>query len=249
MPDFENIDQYETVNPRSGKPRIVPIAPHSMQAVDYRPRQRKEVPKSLPKPESEFKSVEIEPVSIKQMEKEFRQAARAEARRRPDRGFSGWLKRLRTFLLSLVKPAKKRARKGPPQKAPSRHAGPDRGRKGRGNNSRDTKGDGSSQGNQGQRRGRRRRGPRSGGGPRPDNRKPDPRDGSTQSKADAPRKSPDNRNRPEGSSRGADQAPSSRKPRSSRSRRNRRSSGNAPGRQDSRGSRDGGSGNPSRKSE
>ncbi len=38
MPHFENLDQYEGKDPRSGKNGIVPIAPHSMQATDYRPR-------------------------------------------------------------------------------------------------------------------------------------------------------------------------------------------------------------------
>lgn len=244
MPDFENIDQYETVNPRSGKARIVPIAPHSMQALDYRPHQRKEHLKPLRESESEFKSVEIEPVSIKQMEKEFRQATRSEARRRPDRGFSGWLRRLRQFLLSLLKPAKKKPRKGAPPKSRNRNSG----QKGRGSGPRD-KGDGSQQGGQGQRRGRRRRAPRSGNNQRQDNRKGSPR-GARSEKAEAPRKTPENRNRPEGGQRGnapqKGDKPPSRKSRSGRGRRNRRSQGSNPGRQ---GPGESGSGKPSGKSE
>jgi hypothetical protein len=76
MPEFENIEQYESRN-KDGKPRISPIAPHSLQAVEYSPGGKNRTPKprakarSLPQPE-------IEPVDIRQMEKEFRAAARKE---------------------------------------------------------------------------------------------------------------------------------------------------------------------------
>jgi hypothetical protein len=56
MPHFENIDQYEAKNPKSGEKEIIPIAPHSMQAVDYRlskerkseaPQRKRNLPLSL----------------------------------------------------------------------------------------------------------------------------------------------------------------------------------------------------------
>ena len=257
MPDFENIDQYETVNPRSGKARIVPIAPHSMQAVNYRPQQRKEASKPIPKPESEFKSVEIEPVSIKQMEKEFRQASRSQARRHPKRGFSGWLKRLRKFLLSVLKPAKKKARRGPGQKSHSRNPRPDRSRKSRGRDPREkSKGEGASQESKGPHRSRRRRGPRSNKTPRADSRRTSPGENTTEKNAKSSPKTPKSQNRSRGGSAEGNSASeaqaSSRKPRSSRSgrsRRNRRPNGNASGRQDSRGPQDSGPANSSGSSE
>lgn len=76
MPEFENIEKYESRS-KNGESRINPIAPHSLQAVEYSPGGKnrtlkpREKPRSLPKPE-------IEPVDIRQMEKEFRAAARKE---------------------------------------------------------------------------------------------------------------------------------------------------------------------------
>jgi translation initiation factor IF-2 len=76
MPNFENLEKYETTDPKSQERRMVPIAPHSMQAIDYRPmRQAAARPKPAPKPA--FKPVAFEPVSVEQMEREFRQAGRS----------------------------------------------------------------------------------------------------------------------------------------------------------------------------
>jgi ribonuclease E len=97
MPHFENLDQYEGKDPRSGKNGIVPIAPHSMQATDYRPRKGDSTPARKRRQKPEFPEVEIEPISVEQMEKEFRAAGRGRSgsvfRRRESlwRKFANWL--------------------------------------------------------------------------------------------------------------------------------------------------------------
>lgn len=101
MPHFENIDQYEAKNPKSGQKEIIPIAPHSMQAVDYRlnKERKSEAPQRKPKPD--FTPVEFDPISVRQMEKEFKQAARADARRAPRPSIRTRLKKFREFIASL----------------------------------------------------------------------------------------------------------------------------------------------------
>jgi hypothetical protein len=116
MPHFENIDQYEAKNPKSGEKEIIPIAPHSMQAVDYRLTKSKasEAPRKEPKPA--FAPVEFDPISVRQMEKEFKQAARADARRHPRSGLKDQLKKLKAFIASLFgKKEEKPARRSRPQ--------------------------------------------------------------------------------------------------------------------------------------
>jgi hypothetical protein len=103
MPQFENLDQYEVSHPESGRRKIIPIAPHSMQTVDYRPKKREQPQGRPPKPKPAFADIAVEPISVRQMEKEFRQASRTEARRNPNKGFSGWMRALRSFFQSLLK--------------------------------------------------------------------------------------------------------------------------------------------------
>lgn len=102
MPHFENIEQYESLDPKSGRRRIVPIAPHSMQAADYRPRHREQARKRLKEETNpSFPEVEVSPISISQMEKEFRQAAKADEKRKRARRPKGWRPRLRRLLKAL----------------------------------------------------------------------------------------------------------------------------------------------------
>lgn len=74
MPEFENLENYESRQP-DGSVRVSPIAPHSLQPVEYTPNSRprgRDHKATIPKvPETR-----IEPVDIRQMEKEFRQANR-----------------------------------------------------------------------------------------------------------------------------------------------------------------------------
>ncbi len=102
MPDFENIEAYET-RERSGKTRISPVAPHSLRPVDYilRPgarRQRTEIPILQPPP-TDFK-----PIDSRDLEREFRAADRAErteSRRRHGGPLTRAWKRLRRYLRTL----------------------------------------------------------------------------------------------------------------------------------------------------
>ncbi|MGC9452507.1 MAG: hypothetical protein ACP5I4_13800 [Oceanipulchritudo sp.] len=101
MPHFENLEQYESRNPKGGRQRIIPIAPHSLQAADYRPRRRAQAPERQREKAPAFPGVEIEPVSVQQMEKEFRLTNRKLNRRSKrhtwksrKRGFLQWLKSL-----------------------------------------------------------------------------------------------------------------------------------------------------------
>ena len=171
MPHFENIDQYEAKNPKSGQKEIVPIAPHSMQALDYRLTKSKHSKASRKDPKSAFASVEFDPISVRQMEKEFKQAARAEARRRPRPSLRSRLKKLRTFIASLFgKKPEKPVRRNRPQ---HRKPGPRPARK---SGKQETK---SSEGNQNRnRRSRKRRPPnRSQGGGRPEGKQSGQTDG------------------------------------------------------------------------
>ncbi|NBD37844.1 MAG: hypothetical protein GVY10_04670 [Verrucomicrobia bacterium] len=100
MPHFENINDYESGDPVSGRPKVIPIAPHSMGAQEYRPHKRETLPKAkdtLPP----FPGVDVEPVSISQMEKEFRQAARADEKRKKARRRKGFRARWQRFLSLL----------------------------------------------------------------------------------------------------------------------------------------------------
>jgi hypothetical protein len=101
MPHFENIDQYESTNPKRGKQRIIPIAPHSLQASDYRPRKRAHAPERKSEKVPAFPDVEVEPISVHQMEREFRMTNRKLNRRSKrhswksrKRGLLQWLKGL-----------------------------------------------------------------------------------------------------------------------------------------------------------
>ena len=114
MPHFENIENYESTNPKSGQKKIIPIAPHSMQASDFRPRRREPGGREKPIPKSQFKEVQIEPISVRQMEKEFRQASRKEARRKPRLGLKGWLLRIRRAIASHFRGKRSRVSGRPP---------------------------------------------------------------------------------------------------------------------------------------
>lgn len=119
MPHFENLDQYEAKNPQSGKTHIVPIAPHSLQAADYHPGDEGSEPPRKRKRIGEFRKMEFEPVSIRQMEKEFKAAGRKRRRSHSKRKRQSIWKSLTQFFKSLFgtgggKPAPKhnRARTG-----------------------------------------------------------------------------------------------------------------------------------------
>lgn len=120
MPHFENIDQYEARNPKSGEKEIIPIAPHSMQAVDYSLNRSKsgQAPRKEPKPA--FAPVEFDPISVRQMEKEFKQAARADARRKPRPSLGDRLAKLKAFFASLFGKKQEKAVTGnrPPRRKP-----------------------------------------------------------------------------------------------------------------------------------
>jgi hypothetical protein len=120
MPHFENIDQYEAKNPKSGEKEIIPIAPHSMQAVDYSLTKSKTGDARRKEPKPAFAPVEFDPISVRQMEKEFKQAARADARRKPRLSLKDRLKKLKSFLASLFgnKRDKSLSRKRPPRRKP-----------------------------------------------------------------------------------------------------------------------------------
>ena len=128
MPHFENIKDYESGDPVSGSKKVIPIAPHSMGVQEYRPRKREALPKqkdTLPP----FPGVDVEPVSISQMEKEFRQAAKADEKKKKARrrkGFRSLWRRVLGFLGIASKPSgpKGRNRDKPnrPQKGGDRNA-------------------------------------------------------------------------------------------------------------------------------
>ena len=103
-------------NPKSGQKEIIPIAPHSLQASDYRPRKRagghrEKADKAPPYPE-----VEVEPVSVEQMEREFKIANRKLNRRGNRRGFKSFRFRLLNWLKGLFKRKKDRPARGKGQR-------------------------------------------------------------------------------------------------------------------------------------
>lgn len=138
MPHFENIDQYETANPKSGKKKVIPIAPHSMQAVEYRPVKRAQSGPPPREVDPPFKDVHVEPVSIRQMEKEFKQAARSAPRAQRRKPSGSLLSRVKAFFQSLFgkeKPrhADRRARSSrPPRRTKSGSRGKGKPPEGRG---------------------------------------------------------------------------------------------------------------------
>ena len=148
MPHFENLEKYEGKNPRSGKREIVPIAPHSTQASDYRPRKGQSSKRIKREGLPEFKNIEIEPISVQQMEKEFKAAGRKQkkSRRRGQRK-SLW-KRLKAFLVSLFG-TKKANTKGRNRNRNRRRGGPNRARGNKADQQRNQQGQG---GNRNQRR-------------------------------------------------------------------------------------------------
>lgn len=100
MPQFENYDQYEGTDRETGKRHALPVAPHSMQPSDYRPRKRepgrsRRGRKELLPP---LKNKDFELVSAEQMEKEYRRARRSaskedrEPRRNPISDLIAWIK-------------------------------------------------------------------------------------------------------------------------------------------------------------
>lgn len=123
MPHFENIEKYEATNPKSGRKEIIPIAPHSLQAADYRPRKREGDQVQRKEKAPEFPEVNVEPISVTQMEKEFRMASRRAGRTRP-KGQSLW-SRLMAWISSRTK--KREDSRSPGQGRPRRNR-PNRGR-------------------------------------------------------------------------------------------------------------------------
>lgn len=168
MPHFENLDQYEITNSKSGKKEIVPIAPHSLQKTDYRPRPRPEGQREPKKAGPEFPEVEIEPISVQQMEKEFRAAGRAVRLSRGKRKKS-LLKRILKWFRKLFggKDKKRKSAKGSNSRRHSQRSGkkpdgrPGKGPRGRGRPGKDSQRKDSPsndpQGNDGQKSGNRQR--------------------------------------------------------------------------------------------
>jgi hypothetical protein len=113
MPNFENLDQYEGPANKAGKRPIIPIAPHSQPAGNYRPhpsaRASRDANEGLPETNDE---VAIEPISVRQMEKEFKQASREADRRRGKNGLRGILVKIKAWWKSLKKNKAKAAKKG-----------------------------------------------------------------------------------------------------------------------------------------
>ena len=131
MPHFENIDSYESTHPETGEKRIVPVAPHSLQASEYRPRKREQKASKPAETAPVFQEVTFEPVNLRQMEREFKQAGRAE--RKSNRasksrsGSIGLLARLKAFFLGKDKPKADRRRpksRGPAQRDSRRKDSP-----------------------------------------------------------------------------------------------------------------------------
>lgn len=107
MPEFENLDRYEATDPKTGTKRVVPIAPHSMQASNYRPRKRdayRNAPEDKLPP---LKKAQFEVVSVEQMEKEFRQAGKRQSKR--ERSPRNPIQDLIAWIRSLFAPKKRKA--------------------------------------------------------------------------------------------------------------------------------------------
>lgn len=128
MPHFENIDKYEATNPKSGRKEIIPIAPHSLQAADYRPRKREGEPLQKKEKLAEFPEVHVEPISVAQMEKEFKMAARRQGVGRSRNG-SAW-SRFRKWLSGLFGSEKPRKAREGSRSTRRRGPRPERGKQG-----------------------------------------------------------------------------------------------------------------------
>lgn len=79
MPHFENFDQYETTDRSTGQRRVLPIAPHSIQASDYQPRRREGTrPPRRGRREllPPLKNKDFPLVSAEEMEREYKRARR-----------------------------------------------------------------------------------------------------------------------------------------------------------------------------
>jgi hypothetical protein len=98
-----------------------------MQAVDYRlSKERKsEAPQKKAKPA--FEPVEFDPISVRQMEKEFKQAARADSRRKKRPSLGSRLRKLKEFIASLF--SKKAEQKPRQNRSQRRTPGPRAARK------------------------------------------------------------------------------------------------------------------------
>ena len=106
MPHFENIDELESGNQRSGRKEVIPIAPHSLQSSDYRPNKKRPSTSNQEKEtRSEFPQVEVEPVSAAQMEKEFRIAGR---KRKHSVSRLSWKRRLIQWFHGLLRSTPKK---------------------------------------------------------------------------------------------------------------------------------------------
>jgi len=104
MPKFENLDPYE-VPSKSGKTRITPIAPHSTSGFDYSPVKRQSTRHTKQPDPLRTRHIEVEPIDIGKMEKEFKIADR-KAKRRQGSIWKRWRKSLRKLLKrwGLIKP-------------------------------------------------------------------------------------------------------------------------------------------------
>lgn len=107
MPEFENLDKYETTDTESGRKRVIPIAPHSSQPSNYRPQRRENFKQKRDNQLPPLKKADFEVVSVEQMEREFKRASRAQGRSRADRPRRNPLKDLRDWFLGLFRKKKK----------------------------------------------------------------------------------------------------------------------------------------------
>lgn len=151
MPHFENLDQYESTNPKSGDKEIVPIAPHSLQASEYSPDKENASVVRKRRRKKEFPDVNIEPISVRQMEREYR----ASGKKLPHSRKKGRLRKLKRkiaeFFRSLLglKKKKRKNRNNRNRRSRNRQA-----KKQTGGQNKDNQGQ---KNNQGQNRNRRRR--------------------------------------------------------------------------------------------
>ncbi len=153
MPHFENLDQYESTNPKSGNKEIVPIAPHSLQASEYSPDKENTNVQRNRRRKTQFPEVDIEPISVRQMEKEYRASSRKLPRSRKKNRLRKLKRKIVDFFRSLLGLNKKKRK---PRHIRNRNSRPRnrQGKKPGGMQNRDNQGQKS---NQGQNRNRRRR--------------------------------------------------------------------------------------------
>jgi len=119
MPHFENIEKYECLNKETGRREIIPIAPNSLAIAEYRPNHKERPPIARRRSRHATPEVEFEPISVRQMEKEYRQAAREAGEAVgpiPAWKIKGWFKRL----LRKLFPSRKKT--GPAQGNRSRRS-------------------------------------------------------------------------------------------------------------------------------